>query len=226
MAAATAAAKADTVSRQRRRRRPCEGCIAALFQIGNTDRWSPAVRRGRGALCAFQKARALAESRQCRRGSRYSVCSGSGMCIISCSGQRQPIHALRERLDHRGDWLWPTVLFRSQHAVSLPEFVAGAQPQRRRQSNVCTHAARTGIRPASKAAYVEAARVHGGGERPRALAAAPRIAPSKLPPSALNKFPNGAQRFFKVLGRPVEDNLQLNAKPLGSVEAQRSSTEP
>jgi len=44
------------------------------------------------------------------------------------------------------------------------------------------------------------------------------------PSSALTKFPNGAQRFLN--GRPVEDNLQLNAKPLGSVEAQRSSTEP
>jgi len=42
--------------------------------------------------------------------------------------------------------------------------------------------------------------------------------------SALTKFPNGAQRFFN--GRPVEDNLQLNTKQLGSVKAQPSSTEP
>ena len=35
--------------------------------------------------------------------------------------------------------------------------------------------------------------------------------------TALTKFPYGAQRFFN--GRPVGPNLQLNAKPLGSVEA-------
>jgi len=54
----------------------------------------------------------------------------------------------------------------------------------------------------------------------------PRSAASQRwpPPSALTKFPNGAQRFLN--GRPVGPNLQLNAEPLGSVEAEREATEP
>jgi len=42
--------------------------------------------------------------------------------------------------------------------------------------------------------------------------------------SALNKFPNAAQRVPN--GRPVGPKLQLNAKPLGSVGTQRGPTEP
>jgi len=42
--------------------------------------------------------------------------------------------------------------------------------------------------------------------------------------SAWTKFPNAAQRFPN--GMPVGPNLQLKAKPLGSVGAQRGPTEP